>query len=135
MPLPTRPGTDSSGNLPDGEIPVLGGEQALRVDPSSVPELRRAFEAALSRLDPQVDLAITDLRIRPWAGDPISAEATDQFNRHSIEGPEAALTALRNYQSQLKAAADALREVEEQYRRAEDDNLGMLRHGRHSGER
>ncbi|WP_143174375.1 transcriptional regulator [Streptoalloteichus hindustanus] len=97
----------------------------LRVEPSSIPELRRAFESALNRLDPQVDMAITDLRIRPWAGDPVSAEAATRFNDASVDSGEGALHALQSYQRQLKAAADALRDAEAQYRATEGDNAAL----------
>ncbi|MCP2260452.1 hypothetical protein LX15_004170 [Streptoalloteichus tenebrarius] len=117
--MPTRPETGPPAGQQDPAA------NTLRVEPSSIPELRRAFEAALNRLDPQVDMAITDLRIRPWAGDPVSAEAATEFNRASVDSGEGALNALQSYQRQLKAAADALRDAEAQYRATEGDNAAL----------
>ncbi|GGM66000.1 hypothetical protein GCM10012275_40720 [Longimycelium tulufanense] len=120
MPFTSRPENGS----PPGE-PDAAGQPTLHVDPAAIPELRRAFEAALSRLDPQVDMAVTDLRIRPWAGDPVSAEAAERFNRVSVSGSEAALAALQGYQRQLRAAAEALQGAEHQYRTAEGENTAL----------
>jgi hypothetical protein len=100
--------------------------RTLRVDPAAIPSLRRAFSNALTKLDKQIELAITDIRIRPWAGDPVSAEAAQQFNQRSVDAGDSALAALQGYQRQLKSAMDALQQVDEQYRVIEGDNTTLL---------
>ncbi|MEU4801937.1 transcriptional regulator [Actinosynnema sp. NPDC023587] len=98
----------------------------LNVEPSAIPGLRTAFAGALTRLDQQIELAITEVRVRPWAGDPVSADAAERFNERSLESGDSALNALRDYQRQLKGAMDALTLVEQQYRSIEDDNTGLM---------
>ncbi|MGM1060314.1 transcriptional regulator [Saccharothrix sp. Mg75] len=96
------------------------------MDPSAIPSLRSAFSGALTRLDQQIELAITEVRVRPWAGDPVSQDAAEKFNDRSLESGDSALTALQNYQQQLKSAMDALTLVERQYRSIEEDNTGLM---------
>ncbi len=98
----------------------------LNVEPGAIPGLRNAFSGALTKLDEQIELAITEIRVRPWAGDPVSQEAAEQFNERSLESGDSALAALQNYQQQLKSAMDALTVVERQYQSIEDDNTGLM---------
>lgn len=100
--------------------------QTLSVEPNAIPSLRNAFAGALTKLDKQIELAITEVRVRPWAGDPVSQDAAEKFNERSLESGDSALTALQNYQQQLKGALDALALVEQQYRTIEDDNTGLM---------
>jgi hypothetical protein len=113
-----------SGSTPDPT--PYSGQGKLHVDPSAIPSLRKAFERALDKLTPQVNQARTDLRVRPWAGDPISDEAAAKFNDRSVGDSDAALTALEGYQSQLQSAVDALSQVEHTYRQMEHHNTGLL---------
>jgi hypothetical protein len=94
----------------------------LRVDRDSVPHLQKVFDHALTRLDVQIEQAMTGIRVSPWAGDPVSANAANDFNDHSVDGANSALDALRAYQQQLKSASDALRQVAEEYRIVESEN-------------
>lgn len=98
----------------------------LRVDRESVPHLRKVFNEAMSKLDVQIDLAMTAVRVAPWAGDPVSAGAADDFNQHSLDGPGSALDTLRAYQRQLKSASDALEKVAEEYQIVESDNTSSF---------
>lgn len=98
----------------------------LRVDRDSVPQLRKVFDDALAKLDVQIDLAMSGIRVAPWAGDPVSGNAADDFNRHSIDGADSALDALRAYQRQLKSASDALMRVAEEYDIVESDNTSSF---------
>lgn len=114
----------NSGPLPD---PSGLGPATLRVDRDAVPHLRRAFDGALSKLDEQIELAMTGVRVSPWAGDPVSETAASSFNNHAITDTDSALNALRTYQQRLKSASDALRVVAEQYDIVERTNTTSLR--------
>lgn len=100
--------------------PTSSGQHRLRVDPSAIPRLRASFERALDQLRPQVHSAITDLRVRPWAGDPVSDAAAEQFNQSSLDDGEGAYHALRSYQEQLRAAAEALHTAHHEYRTTDE---------------
>ncbi|MEU5691110.1 transcriptional regulator [Actinosynnema sp. NPDC020468] len=99
---------------------------ALNVDPTAIPGLKSAFAGALSRLDQQIESAVTEIRVRPWAGDPVSADAAQKFNDRSLESGDSALAALQDYQAQLKSGLDALNLVERQYHSIESDNTGLM---------
>jgi hypothetical protein len=88
----------------------------LSVDPNAIPSLRSAFSSALAKLDQQIELAVTEVRVRPWAGDGVSVEAAEKFNQRSFSEGDSALGSLQSYQRQLKSAMDALDLVEKQYR-------------------
>ncbi|MFC6005463.1 hypothetical protein ACFPZ0_28465, partial [Streptomonospora nanhaiensis] len=76
--------------------------------------MRSTFSTALTKLDKQIEMAITEFRVRPWAGDPVSQEAAEKFNDRSISDGDSALQALLNYQRQLKTAMDNLNQIERQ---------------------
>lgn len=118
------PSEDHGQGADTGSPPPLS--HTLNVEPGAIPSLRSAFAGALTKLDKQIELAITEVRVRPWAGDPVSAEAAEKFNERSLESGDSALTALENYQRQLKSAMDALNLVEQQYQSIEDDNTGLM---------
>ncbi|HVV23589.1 MAG TPA: transcriptional regulator [Pseudonocardiaceae bacterium] len=118
--------TTGSGQLPR-EVAALTGHATLRVDREAVPHLRKVFNDALAKLDVQIDLAMSGVRVSPWAGDPVSANAATDLNDHSVDGTGSALDALRAYQRQLKSASDALTQVAEEYRIVESDNSDSFR--------
>lgn len=75
MPL-TAPWGDSSTEALPG---VSGG--SMQVEPAAIPRLVNALQESLDAVGLQIEHAITELRIRPWAGDPISAVAAEEFNK------------------------------------------------------
>jgi hypothetical protein len=93
----------------------------LQVGPGAVAALRDAFADALAKVDRQIELANTDLRVTGWANDPVSAAATAAFNQHSVDAGSA-LDTLRTYRQQLSTAVDTLEQTAEQYRLSEEDN-------------
>lgn len=101
---------------------AVSGNATLRVDREAVPHLRKVFSGALTRLDKQIELAMTGVRVSAWAGDPVSQNAAADFNNHAIDGTDSALNALRAYQRRLKSASDALEQVAQEYQIVESDN-------------
>jgi hypothetical protein len=110
---------------PDPAAVIAGG---FKVDPAAIPSLRRVFTAALVKLDKQIEMSVSDVRIRPWAGDPVSEQAANDINDHAL-GVDSALDALQRYQRQLKGALDALIEVEQGYHTVEQDNTTLIQQG------
>jgi uncharacterized protein len=103
-------------------IPGPNGHTTLRVDRESLPHLRKVFDGAMSKLDQQIELAMTGVRVSPWAGDPVSANAATDFNNRSVDDTNSALNVLRAYQQRLKSASDALEQVAREYRIVESNN-------------
>lgn len=101
---------------------ALTGSARLRVDRSAIPYLRKVFDGAMSKLDEQIEIAMTGVRVSPWAGDPVSETAAGRLNDHSVDGTDSALNALRAYQQQLKSASDALARVAAEYDIVESNN-------------
>jgi hypothetical protein len=99
----------------------------LRVDREAIPHLRKVFDSAMSKLDTQIEIAMTGLRVSAWAGDPVSQTAAAALNDHSVDGTDSALNALRAYQQQLKSASDALARVAQEYQIVESDNADTFR--------
>ena len=121
---PQSGGASLTGQIPD---PLSSsGTATLRVDRDAVPGLRKVFDKALSKLDVQIDLAITGVRVAPWAGDPISEDAATTFNDHAVDSPSSALNALLTYQQRLKSASDALDQVATEYQIVESDNTASF---------
>jgi hypothetical protein len=108
-------------------VPQTGSSPAmLKVDRESVPQLRKVFDRALARLDVQIDLAISGVRVSPWAGDPVSDQAAHDFNQHTVDGRDSAVAALYAYQRQLKSASDALTRVAREYDIVESDTTSTF---------
>jgi hypothetical protein len=106
------------------------GQRKLKVDPSAIPQARKAFEQALAEFDEKIVRAVDDLPTKPWAGDPISSETSKAFNEQTSEK---ALAALNFYKKQLVGVIDQLKMIEEQYRQTEGDNEAMW--GKHLRDR
>lgn len=98
------------------------GQRKLKVDPSAIPQARKAFEQALAEFEGKIERAVDVLPTRPWAGDPISSETSKAFNEQTSEK---ALAALTFYKKQLVGVIDQLKMIEEQYRQVEGDNAAM----------
>lgn len=118
--------TGSSGLL-SREVTALTGQATLRVDKDAIPHLRKVFDDAMAKLDVQIDLAMSGIRVSPWAGDPVSQNAATDLNDQSVDGADSALNALRAYQQQLKAASDALTKVAQEYGIVESNNSDSFR--------
>ncbi|QGK71345.1 hypothetical protein GIY23_19090 [Allosaccharopolyspora coralli] len=108
---------------------VIGAGGSMQVDPGSIPGLVTSLQDSLDRVGVQIEHAITELRIRPWAGDPVSTEAADEFNGRSVGGEFDALTALCGYRDQLQSAAESLELAGRQYADVEDANITRLTPG------
>ncbi|MGW6443992.1 transcriptional regulator [Lentzea sp. NPDC055074] len=102
------------------------GQRKLKVDPSAIPQARKAFEQALAEFDEKIVRAVDQLPTTPWAKDPISGETSKVFNEQTSEK---ALAALRAYRTQLSGVVDQLKAIEQQYILTEGDNAAMW--GRH----
>jgi hypothetical protein len=102
--------------------PTEFGQRKLKVDPSAIPEARKAFEHALDEFDSKIKDAVRDLPTKPWAHDPISSETSKAFNEQTSGK---ALAALNIYREQLAGVIDQLKMIEEQYRKVEGDNTAM----------
>lgn len=94
---------------------VSAPSDALRIDPEAVPALRSAFADALSRVDEQLRLADQELRIAPWAKDPVSQDAATLFNERSVGTAASAIDSLRSYRDQLTIAVTNLDKTAQQY--------------------
>jgi hypothetical protein len=80
----------------------------LELDVDAVPTLRKAYADALATLDQQLSAAEAELRVPAWAADPVSADATADFNRHSVDHGDSALDQLRAYRELLADAVASL---------------------------
>jgi hypothetical protein len=113
-------------HLADGgggvSTPTEFGQRKLKVDPSAIPEARKAFERAIDEFDAKIKRAVSDLPTKPWAHDPISSETSKAFNEQTSGK---ALAALNFYREQLQGVVDQLKMIEEQYRKVEGDNAAM----------
>ncbi|WP_439662168.1 transcriptional regulator [Lentzea sp. HUAS TT2] len=98
------------------------GQRKLKVDPSAIPQARKAFEQALAEFEEKIAPAVADLPTRPWAADPISSETSKAFNEQTSEK---ALAALTFYKKQLVGVIDQLKAIEQQYILTEGDNAAM----------
>lgn len=84
------------------------GVDALELDVDAIPVLRNAYVDALASLDRQLGAAEAELRVPAWAADPVSTDATDAFNRHSVDHGDSALDQLRAYRDLLADAVASL---------------------------
>ncbi|WP_253889264.1 transcriptional regulator [Actinokineospora diospyrosa] len=98
----------------------------LDITPEAVPALRSAFADAKARVDRQLELGETGLRVDSWAKDPVSLDAAGGVNRLTVDSERAALDALRAYSAQLDTAVHTLDRVAAQYRLLEEDNAATV---------
>lgn len=98
------------------------GENLVVVDPAALPSLRGVFADALSVVDRQIALADAELRVTPWAEDPVSVRASAMLNERSVDSDRSMLDALRAYQRQLRTAVDLIDQTAHQYQVSDEDN-------------
>lgn len=110
--MPSTGPSEQHSSVPG--TPGLPGGSA-QIEPTAIPRLVNSLQESLDQVGVQIEHAITELRIRPWAGDPVSSQAAEQFNERSVGSGEDALTALCGYRDQLQAAADALTQAGHEY--------------------
>ncbi|MET0132330.1 MAG: transcriptional regulator [Kibdelosporangium sp.] len=96
-------------------------DDGLEFDPRVVPALRTVFADALAKVDRQIELADAELRMTPWAGDPISEYAGERFNARSVDTEASAVRALRSYRDDLDAVVAKLTKAGGDYRDSEED--------------
>jgi hypothetical protein len=98
----------------------------MRIEPSTIPAIRAAFDDALAELKPHLVRLRQEAYIpEPWLGDPVSAEVAQTYNRTVMEaadGPYAAMVAL---EAELLRIRDTLQAMEDDYRRTEGDNAAL----------
>ena len=98
----------------------------FRVEPRTLPQMRAAFDEALSDIGEQLGRLQNEGYLgEPWLGDEISLEVRNFYNRHvmdSTDGPYAALVA---YEAELLRVRDTLQQMEDEYRRTEGDNAEL----------
>ena len=116
---------DAGGGGTSTPTPQFTGTQTLHIEPSAIPDALKAFQDAHDRVAEKVR-ALKQLPIREWAGDPVSNETAQQFQKRSNRGgADSALACLEGYQAQLKAAIDSLQSAHDDYLRVEGDNTAQ----------
>lgn len=110
-----RGGGLGHGNNQGGNAGPAASADGLKVDPEAVPALRRAFADALFKVEEQLRLANQELRVTPWAKDPVSQDAAVRFNERSVDTARSALDTLRAYRDRLNVAVANLDRTAEQY--------------------
>lgn len=105
--------------------PRFTGTQTLHIEPSAIPDALKAFTDAHDRVEKKI-LELENLPIKDWAQDPVSGETAVQFaQRSNTGGADSAITCLKGYQKQLKAAIDSLQGAHDDYVRVEGDNTAQ----------
>ncbi|TDV40002.1 hypothetical protein [Actinophytocola oryzae] len=113
---------DGGGGGTTTPTPQFTGTQTLHVEPSAIPDALKAFTSAYDRVTRKIQ-DLESLPIRDWAADPVSSETALEFQQRSnTGGADSAITCLKGYQAQLKAAIDSLEGAHEQYVLVEGDN-------------
>jgi hypothetical protein len=95
-------------------------QDVLRLEPRMVPELRAAFDAALSQLgEALIDLGNRGYLPTAWLGDEVSAAVAAHYTRRAMEQPDSSYRALLEYEAELTRVRDTLQRMEDQYRATE----------------
>jgi hypothetical protein len=101
-------------------------EDGFQFDPQVLPRLHGAFADALAKVDRQIELARSELRVTAWAGDSISEYAHKRFNARSLDGEANALQALEEYRDTLNALVVKLHKGAGDYRDSEEDKHATM---------
>lgn len=81
----------------------------LRIDPTAPAAVVAALDRATDRLSTALDLLDADARrVRPWLGDPVSAQAATRYTGHAADGADAAIERIRALRTELVHARDAV---------------------------
>ena len=103
-------------------------QDVLRLEPHMIPELRAAFDSALSDLGQAlVDLGNRGYLPTAWLGDETSAAVAAHYTRRAMEQPDSSYRALLEYEAELTRVRDTLQRMEEHYRRTDEAAADRLR--------
>ncbi len=108
--------------MPESSSPML------RVDPEKLNNLASAYERAADR----INFILSDLDQRgrlnvPWAADIVSVEMASHYNDQIFKGEYSTYAALTKYESELRAAAETLRRMLDDYETTEADAVAAFR--------
>ena len=95
-------------------------QDVLRLEPHMIPELRAAFDSALSELGRRSSTCAAGATSpAAWLGDETSAAVAAHYTRRAMEQPDSSYRALLGYEAELTRVRDTLQRMEDQYRRTE----------------
>lgn len=98
----------------------------LRVEPHSIPQVRAAFDDAVSELTYELNqLRQNGYITEPWLGDPMSAMVQQAYNSRVMDAPDGPHHALVTYLDELRRVRDHLVAAEAEYTRAEGTNAEL----------
>jgi hypothetical protein len=99
----------------------------LRVDRSTLPAVKAAFDEAIADVRSQVRrLGRTAFIPEPWLGDPISSSAQTHYNTVVMDSAEGAYSAMVAYVDELIRIRDSLQAMEDQYNRTDAEIAGDM---------
>lgn len=99
----------------------------LRVDPQAIPRLRAGFQRAITMLEPEIrDLGRFGWLDGAWTGDPTSAQIATFYNERVMAASDGPYQALVLYRDELNRIVEQLNVIEQDYRRTEAGNVGLL---------
>lgn len=104
----------------------IRGTATLRIEPSSIPAIRSAFDEAVAEAGRLLVRLRREGYLRePWLGDEISREVRDFYNHHVMDSPHGPYAALVAYHAELVNIRDSLWRTEQEYRRVEGENAAL----------
>ena len=96
-------------------------QDVLRLEPHMIPELRAAFDSALSELGQAlIDLGNRGYLPTAWLGDETSAAVAAHYTRRAMEQPDSSYRALLEYEAELTRVRDTLQRMEDHDRHTEE---------------
>jgi len=96
-------------------------QAVLRLEPQSIPEVRAAFDSALSQLgEALMHLRTQGFLPTAWLGDETSAAVAAHYTLVAMEQPDSSYRALLEYEAELTRVRDTLQRMEDHYLRTED---------------
>ena len=103
-------------------------QDVLRLEPHMIPELRAAFDSALSDLGQAlVDLGNRGYLPTAWLGDETSAEVAAHYTSRAMEQPDSSYRALLEYEAELTRVRDTRQRMEDQYLHTDQATADRLR--------
>lgn len=101
-------------------------QATLRVEPSTIPRLRVAYERAAMEVRELLESVRRSALIpEPWMGDPVSYAVVRLYNGRFATGPNSPYAHLSAYAAELDRVTATLAEMEARYRRTEGDNADL----------
>lgn len=108
------------------EVAAVPVKHGIKVNEGNILQAAKIIATVLEREQAKVEHHLMALRIEPMAGDPVSVEAAEAWNRALLDGPDSYRARVVDYLLGLNTLVSNITDSAKQYGYNEDDIAAVM---------